>query len=324
MTTINEIAIGLQEYGVQSSEIKQMDLGGKLSTMFDISESPQHCRIVVKTEPVDEFAHQLCSKMSLFDREKNFYEMASKWDTKNFIIPKWFQDSAEDVRMIALEHLGSKGYTSSPLENPLSSERAAECMKALAAFHLITFKKHKPKPYELHSESKLLFSELLDMGITDLRDRKFVPENIIAKIESSRMNIGNSVLPLTTSNCNENDLICLIHGDFWLPNVMLSDSSAEIALIDFQWVMSDSPAVDIFIFLFTSLSAEVRRKHFNELLSCYYREFGCEEFSPAILQRAAYRTVLLMIAGGVDLFVDTTAEVEERCREALLDLAAFL
>eukprot|EP01060_Flectonema_neradi_P002966 TRINITY_DN11851_c0_g1_i1.p1 TRINITY_DN11851_c0_g1~~TRINITY_DN11851_c0_g1_i1.p1 ORF type:complete len:326 (+),score=35.51 TRINITY_DN11851_c0_g1_i1:46-1023(+) len=319
------IARELHEYGVCASEVRPLDSGGKLSTTFEVVKSSKHERLIVKTAPSDDFAKELCSKMNLFQREKRFYDVSSEWRTSQFIIPKYLKcTSPSSTDIIALEHLGEWGFQPCQLSTPLSLEFAKICVKAIANFHLESTKLGNDLftgVFPSDDDGIAFATMIFDLGVADLKSRSaFLPSEVVSKIESSRDYIIGTITPPVDTT----EPMAVIHGDCWLPNFMTKGTS-EIALLDFQWVMVDYPAVDLFVLLFTGLCAEDRRRYFEELVAIYCKEFGCKEFSRETKKRAASRAVLVMIAGGVHVFVDdTTPELQERCREALIDLVAFL
>lgn len=67
----------------------------------------------------------------------------------------------------------------------------------------------------------------------------------------------------------------LIHGDFWINNVMLrydeSKNITDLKLIDFQFCNWANPAIDLHYFFNTSLQNELRLNAQDELIQYYHR-----------------------------------------------------
>jgi hypothetical protein len=67
----------------------------------------------------------------------------------------------------------------------------------------------------------------------------------------------------------------LNHGDVWNGNLMFklnpeTKTPESCAIIDFQTIHLGSPAIDLLMYLFLAVDADVRRKHLKNLLKMYY------------------------------------------------------
>uniref|UniRef100_W8B1A9 CHK kinase-like domain-containing protein n=1 Tax=Ceratitis capitata TaxID=7213 RepID=W8B1A9_CERCA len=65
----------------------------------------------------------------------------------------------------------------------------------------------------------------------------------------------------------------LLHGDLWTTNILLRDRGEQLKnaiLIDFQFSIWSTPAVDLHYFFNTSLPNELRIDRQDELVKCYY------------------------------------------------------
>lgn len=69
-----------------------------------------------------------------------------------------------------------------------------------------------------------------------------------------------------TMRRNENGLNVLVHGDFWLNNIMFKRHSNSIRFLDFQLTIFASPAIDLHLFICSSLTHDVRMHHVDTLL----------------------------------------------------------
>ncbi|KAJ8984932.1 hypothetical protein NQ317_012182 [Molorchus minor] len=66
------------------------------------------------------------------------------------------------------------------------------------------------------------------------------------------------------------------HGDMWVNNIMVrfeDDTPTSVKFIDFQNFAYRSPAVDLFLFLWSSVQNSVLEEHFDDLLKLYHESF---------------------------------------------------
>jgi len=68
----------------------------------------------------------------------------------------------------------------------------------------------------------------------------------------------------------------MIHGDFWLNNMMFSceDNELSVTLLDFQQLMIAHPARDLWYFLYSSTDKQFRDHHLKDVLREYYNTFS--------------------------------------------------
>lgn len=68
----------------------------------------------------------------------------------------------------------------------------------------------------------------------------------------------------------------LNHGDFHFKNVMYRNNATkdeDLLLVDFQFPLWNTPAIDVLYLLNMNASTEVRVNHRDEIILFYYREF---------------------------------------------------
>lgn len=66
--------------------------------------------------------------------------------------------------------------------------------------------------------------------------------------------------------------INLCHGDLWINNIMFKGD--DVKMFDYQATAWASPAYDIFYFLLTSISDEVKVKNFDNLIEFYHEKLN--------------------------------------------------
>ena len=69
----------------------------------------------------------------------------------------------------------------------------------------------------------------------------------------------------------------LVHGDFWLNNVLFSDNDSRI--LDWQCICLAHPAMDIGFMIGTGLSPEHMNQWTDEIIEKYYAkfQFSCKD-----------------------------------------------
>ncbi|KAH8363444.1 hypothetical protein KR084_010457 [Drosophila pseudotakahashii] len=77
-----------------------------------------------------------------------------------------------------------------------------------------------------------------------------------------------------STTINPGDFVTLVHGDLWTTNFMFQnddrDRPKNAILIDFQFCVWNSPAIDLHYFFVTSLQDNLRFEHQSELVQFYY------------------------------------------------------
>lgn len=141
---------------------------------------------------------------------------------------------------------------------------------------------------------KRLADALADLDFTQLVDKHFQPLSKDAK------DFG------------------VIHGDFWLPNILLSSTHpSQAAMIDFQFVAPDLPLMDLLAFLYSSLTTEVRRTNERALIERYFARRGVDfasAYTEDHIHRSRVHTLLVLIAGACDIWWSDKQNDEQKRR----------
>lgn len=128
----------------------------------------------------------------------------------------------------------------------------------------------------------------------------------------------------------------ITHTDFWCNNLMFKevDGECKCAVLDWQMVTYSRPTNDLSLLLVSSVSAELRRAHTDEILDVYWEKLTdtCRMLKVDVEERLEYDRkklgddfrkgqllALLLCIGSVDLALGN-AQMEERLIELLKDL----
>ncbi|XP_018569809.1 uncharacterized protein LOC108909861 isoform X2 [Anoplophora glabripennis] len=160
-------------------------------------------------------------------------------------------------------------------------ETAQLILKDLAAFHAIplALKLRKPEVFESkirpylarfvrpsspHNEQ--LYSTFIEIFQESNKCVPWMPKmKEVLKINETLQNAAPRE-PFST----------IIHGDAWVNNIMLKFQNrlpVGDKLIDFQICDYNSPAIDVFFFLFTSVQLSVLQDNFDGLIEFYHKHF---------------------------------------------------
>ncbi|XP_004537083.1 uncharacterized protein LOC101456241 [Ceratitis capitata] len=96
----------------------------------------------------------------------------------------------------------------------------------------------------------------------------------ITNLKSNYTELGKRVFDPNPSHVN-----VLTHGDLWTNNVMvkydkITGEPVDVIIIDFQYAVWGSPAIDLHYFLNTSLEEDMHLHRQDELIQCYYQTFA--------------------------------------------------
>ena len=170
-------------------------------------------------------------------------------------------------------------------------------------------------------ERQQRYGEQVDAFIERCGDR--LPPGIADVVEGLRSRLADVASALHTRQKT------LIHADLHLDN-MLFDARGDgrsVTVLDWQTVSVGSPAWDVALFLFDSLSVEDRRAAESELLEAYLRllsTHGVRDYTIEELRHDCGLALLLLLAGTVGWLATVDREREPlasaRCKmQSLLD-----
>jgi len=73
---------------------------------------------------------------------------------------------------------------------------------------------------------------------------------------------------------DDNDMTCLVHGDFWSNNILFHESNSNhVKLLDWSLSLWNTPLQDLQYFIYSSTKRETREKHWDEVFQHYHSTF---------------------------------------------------
>ncbi|KAJ9590336.1 hypothetical protein L9F63_027826 [Diploptera punctata] len=182
---------------------------------------------------------------------------------------------------LVLEDLSVMGYKMDDRQKGLDLEKCLSLIQTLARFHASSIKLHELEPKSMQEFSKHVFSEtnsekkwnnwfkaMMKLFIDELESW---PEEqwsyYLKKIRKLEPNLLRRVEE--TIRTYDSDFNVLIHGDLWVNNILYRGDTCR--LVDFQFVKFTSFAIDLHLFLTSSVKMEVRLQHTDNLIQEYHR-----------------------------------------------------
>ena len=111
-------------------------------------------------------------------------------------------------------------------------------------------------------------------SIVQLMKNRNEPQELINKVENYGKNRAFPEIKRILTSGEDSKFSTIIHGDFWLNNIMFSDDRKSVKLIDFQMCAKRHPSNDIWYFLYNSTDQEFRKKYSDDLIKAYYEVFS--------------------------------------------------
>jgi len=234
----------------------------------------------------------LLSDYGVYTREMEIYEQ---------ILPhlsKMVRDEIKDSRKlfaatvdvdrkrdsIIFEDLSLEQYKVACRLKKLDLKHTHLVLEKLARFHAAgaVLAKRKPGIFEKNYDRGFFnkhvrgyqqtFKNLLQALSRSLELNKDLKERYQRKIDRLVGNIMD--YGERSTSVNPGDFLVLAHGDLWTTNVMFQYDDqghpTNAILIDFQFSVWNSPAIDLHYFFSTSIQDNLRWKHQPELVQFYY------------------------------------------------------
>ncbi|XP_016952838.1 uncharacterized protein LOC108026420 [Drosophila biarmipes] len=253
----------------------------------------QTATFLVKTTFADKDpAANLLADYGVYTREMDIYEQ---------ILPhlgKMVRDELKDSRKlfaatvnvdrerdsILFEDLSLEQYKVACRLKKLDLEHTHLVLEKLATFHAVgaVLAERKPGIFDKNYDRGFfnkhvrgyepIYKNLLQALSRSLELNKDLKERYQGKIDrlvGSIMDYGER-----SAAVNPGDFLALAHGDLWTTNVMFQYDGqghpTNAILIDFQFSVWNSPAIDLHYFFSTSIQDNLRWKHQPELVQFYY------------------------------------------------------
>ncbi|CRK94159.1 CLUMA_CG007678, isoform A [Clunio marinus] len=297
------IAEGFKNYDIKvdhGSGVGDGFVGMLFKVKIQEIDSDKNLIVVLKSPPENVTRRIEFGSMDLFEREVFMYnellpEFVKFQEEKKisksmgfFDFPKcYFADynAEKDQSIIIMEDLREIGFKLWDKFIPTNYEHTKLLMSALGRFHAVSFamKAQKPEIFERFKQlSDILTKKIVDASFSDMMNQSL--DRAIGTIEDFdikkknklihiRENLANVMIHLT--NSAETEPYAVIgHGDCWSNNFMYlykSGRPVKICLLDWQVSRYCSPVLDLVHFIFSCTDAELRAKHYDELLNIYHR-----------------------------------------------------
>lgn len=232
----------------------------------------------------------------VFQKEKCFYEkviptMETIWANAGVEVqfgPRCWKSTEGDVDILVLDDLCANGYKVADRRKGLNLKHVHVLLAKLAKYHAATavdYEENGPINAEfdkglVQSVAKPMFDQYFKLitpvllpSLDDWMERNKY-QSILAK---NMTGMFEKLRDATTKN--DSKFIVLCHGDVWTNNHMYkyhpdSDDPEDALLIDFQNPYYSSPVMDLFYFLISSTTLELKTTQFDEMVQFYQAELS--------------------------------------------------
>ncbi|XP_058822370.1 uncharacterized protein LOC131683962 [Topomyia yanbarensis] len=248
----------------------------------------ENLKLIVKAMIID----PTLKSFSVFTKERCAYEQllptleqlwANAGTTVRFGARCW-KTVEGDVDVIVLDDLCVKGYTVADRQKGADMAHVEIFLSKLAMFHAasaVDYRKNGPiNPlYDngmVQPETKPLFDQYLKVvGPVFLASMESWPghEKYHDKMRKNLQGIYEKLLDATSKD--DSGFVALCHGDVWTNNHMFSYNKSgapvDALLLDFQGPYYGSPVQDLFYYIISSTTVELKSNHFDELVQYYQK-----------------------------------------------------
>lgn len=243
-------------------------------------------KYVVLKVPTSSAMHSFCESLSVYDKEISMYEKVipqmNKYLDKS-LAPAHLYTS--DSKILVLEDLTARGYKSGEKFPLLNFVEAKGAMKTFAHYHSASHKLFEEVPHIfenfLHSPfEEVDFMKFIDPWgpvVLELLRRKN-EHQLLPKIEAAFSYFEKHKFKVSTIlDKSKFKFIALNHGDSRKDNSLFkytTNNEVQVQFVDYQTCFLASPAYDLIVFLHGSVSADVLKAHFDELVDGYLHELN--------------------------------------------------
>ncbi|CAL4138501.1 unnamed protein product, partial [Meganyctiphanes norvegica] len=209
-------------------------------------------------------------------------------------IPEYiYGKCADDEFVLVMQNMKSCDFDTNNKIEPMNIHQAKMVLEQLARLHAISYaydKKYgflKKFPFYKVDNIKTMFN----IGFKSLYDDLIIEyigtlsgrETLLKKIKAAK----STVLKDADEAFEEGsflNIMCLMHGDTWNNNIIFKQkldkegeksvkNSDDLVLIDWQLTHWNTSVADLYYFLFSSTTPEIRKDHLEELLQYYHYIF---------------------------------------------------
>ncbi|XP_062554158.1 uncharacterized protein LOC134219445 [Armigeres subalbatus] len=232
-------------------------------------------------------------QFSVFTREKHVYEhtlpaMEQLWAEAGETIrfgPRCWKTVEGDTDVIVMDDLGAQGYTVANRQQGADLDHVHVFLKKLAQFHAagaVLYRKNKTiSPlydcFYVSPEGRVFMEKFISVikpVFLEILSSSPEDKQYQSKLEKSLDNHFNKLS--TSLALNDSDFVALCHADVWTNNHLYSyhksGSPKDALLIDYQGPFYGSPVTDLFYYVVSSTTLELKTTRFDELVQYYHTQ----------------------------------------------------
>ncbi|XP_055856519.1 uncharacterized protein LOC129919604 [Episyrphus balteatus] len=282
-------------------EVKETGGGGenyasvmmRVKTKVELQDgSTKDVAFMIKTVPEGEQGAAMVTMLGLFPKEtlmygkylREFEETYRSVGKEVTFGPKFYKlKNDPGVEYVLLEDISPKGFKNVKRQDGLDTDHTKSVLKILAQLHAVSAVRFKQKgDYEnslmvspfgeesresLEAMMKPLLKILLKCFSKHKTGIKYLAKlkPIFDKTTEKYIEVGK---------LNLDDFNVIVHGDLWTNNIMFRHNDEgkreETILIDYQMSRFATPVVDLFYFLLSSPSLDIKVECFDEFIQYYH------------------------------------------------------
>ncbi|KRT83353.1 phosphotransferase [Oryctes borbonicus] len=271
----------------------------------DPADEKHSLSFIVKLLPQDPFSRFFVTEAQFDLREIKFYTQVvpdlENFKSKNLAketqlelpIPKCYYahynagatepEPTPPESVLVLENIKPHGYVGADFSRGLTLPQTAAAVESIAQVHALSLSLKVKEGKPLSERYPFLFQttrasdsyqQLVERGLPQLSqflEKKTGLENVLEALNMLRSNTKDIIESLLKP---EEPMALITHTDFWCNNLMFKEEKdkgkATCCILDWQMVTYSRPTNDLALLLISSVPAELRRLHSDELLDGYW------------------------------------------------------
>ncbi|XP_069701077.1 uncharacterized protein [Periplaneta americana] len=249
----------------------------------------QSYSLLVKCRLEDGDAANIMRESAIFKKEQEMYGVTLP--KMSALLKKALPDSFEPLAprcyyacksFLVLEDMMTQGFRMCDRLQGLDLQQSLQAVRTVARFHASSLALLEQDPGCMDEYAVSFFTEpcllsawdkcFTGMAKTLREELETWPQEEWGEYVQKMRQVEQNVMQRLgkTVARNEKGPNVLVHGDFWINNIIFDDAN-RVRLLDFQLVNYTSPVLDLHLFLCTSANFDVRVHHTDTLLQEYHR-----------------------------------------------------